>query len=434
MRRRLVAVALAVTAMVVLAFLIPLAGLVRELARNRALTAAERDAQLVARLVTVVGPDTGYAEALAALGIVTTLNGRPVSLVLEDGTVIGAPVPEDEDLGSALRGAAGDRSVAGGAAVYVPVVGETARVVVRVFVADEELRRNVAQSWLILAALGAALVLIGVAAADRLGRSLVRPVEDLSHAARELGDGNLAARVEPSGPAELVEVGTRFNELAGRVADLLQEERETAADLSHRLRTPLTAARLDAEALRPGPERERLLADLAELERTIDFIIRESRRAGRQGEAGLCDLRAAVVDRAAFWSALAEEQGRRAGLLVPADGPLPVRIEATDLEAAIDALVGNVFAHTGDGAAYEIGLERHGDVAIVSVDDAGDGLPGGIALARGESAAGSTGLGLDIARRTAEAAGGKLVAATSRLGGARLAMELPVADEPSAAG
>jgi signal transduction histidine kinase len=426
MRKRLVAVALAVTAMVVLAFLIPLAGLVQELARSRALTGAERDAQLVARLVTVVGSESGFEQAFDNLGIGDSINGHPTSLILADGAVVGAPVPAAEDLTSAMQGAAGDRDVEGGAAVYVPVVTGQGTLIIRVFVPKAELTRNVTRSWVILAGLGLALVLIGVLAADRLGRSLVKPVEDLSSAAEQLGDGNLDVRVLPSGPAELVGVGRSFNELATRVGSLLQEERELAADLSHRLRTPLTAVRLDVEGLPAGPERDRLIDDLDVLERTVDHIIRESRRAGRQGGAGITDAKAAVIDRAAFWEALAEEQGRDAGLHVPPAGLVPVRIPATDLGAAVDALLGNVFAHTPEKTAYAVLLEVENDTARITVDDAGPGLPDEVMLERGESTAGSTGLGLDIARRTVEAAGGALHSSRSPIGGARIVLELPV--------
>lgn len=433
MRRRLVLVALAVTTMIVLAFVVPLAALVQELARNRALTGAERDAQLVARLTTVVGLDSGFENAFETLGIADRIDGHPVSLILPDGTIIGAPVPPAEDLSTARRGVAGDRDVAGGAAVYVPVVTGSGTAVVRVFVSEEDLTRNVTRSWVILGALGAVLIVIGVAAADRLGRSLVKPVEELSQAAKRLGSGDLGARVRPSGPPELVEVAGRFNELATRVRELLQEERELAADLSHRLRTPLTAARLDAESLPPGPERERLIQDLDVLERMIDHMIRESRRVGRQGRAGITDVRATVSERTEFWEALAHEQGRGASFsVVPTDERLPVRVDETDLRAAVDAIIDNVFAHTPERSRYEVRVERANGMVRIVVDDSGPGLPGDRALERGRSSVGSTGLGLDIARRTAEAAGGSLRSTTSPMGGASILLELPIAADEQA--
>ena len=184
MRRRLVVVSLAVTSLVALAFLIPLAGMVRELARDRVLTAAERDAELVAQFAAAVDDGAGFAGALGALGVGEAIKGHPVSVILPDGTVEGSAVPPGEDLTLPRSGAAGSLPVDGGEAVYVPVLSSNGEIaVVRVFVPEGELTENVARSWLILGALGLVLVLIAVFVADRLGRSLVEPVEELSEAA-----------------------------------------------------------------------------------------------------------------------------------------------------------------------------------------------------------------------------------------------------------
>jgi signal transduction histidine kinase len=196
------------------------------------------------------------------------------------------------------------------------------------------------------------------------------------------------------------------NRLAGRIGELLTAERESAADLAHRLRTPLTALRLDAEAL-SGPDRERLLADVDEVSRGVDEVINEARRPVREGLGAGCDATAIVVDRVTFWSVLAVDEGRR--LTVGAqDGATPVRASADDLAAAVDALIGNVFAHTPDGTGMDVDVRpRNGGGAMVTVRDEGPGVPEA-AVERGRSGAGSTGLGLDIARRTAEASGGAL--------------------------
>ena len=55
--------------------------------------------------------------------------------------------------------------------------------------------------------------------------------------------------MEPTGPRELAEAGYAFNRMADRLDAARTDERELVADLSHRLRTPLTVLRLDAEAL-----------------------------------------------------------------------------------------------------------------------------------------------------------------------------------------
>ncbi|HEX9854858.1 MAG TPA: HAMP domain-containing sensor histidine kinase [Acidimicrobiia bacterium] len=425
MRSRLRLVSLAVTAMVVMAFLLPLAALVRELARDRALTRAERDAQLVALLITS-DPASGPALALDTFGGAEA----GLSIVLDDGSVLGAPL--DPELTSDLNTtAAFRRGEPGGEAVYVPAIaGDGEIATVRLFVADAELSSNVVRAWLVLGGLGVILVLIGVAAADRLGRSVVRSVDDLSAAANRLGEGDLEARVDPSGPQELVDVGNEFNRLAASVAGLLQQERETAADLSHRLRTPLMAARLDAEALPGSPARDRLLGDIDELARSVDHIIGEARRTVRQGGAHPVDVAAIARRSMAFWSALGDEQDRKSDLVVSLPEPVLVTAPAADLEAAIDALLGNVFAHTPEGTGYSLLVEPESDGWIrVTVADTGPGFSVADPLERGASGAGSTGLGLDIARRTAEAAGGRIRLETLAEGGASISMSLRTTDE-----
>ena len=77
-------------------------------------------------------------------------------------------------------------------------------------------------------------------------------------------------------------------------------------------------------------------------------------------------------------------------------------VSADELEAALDALLGNVFAHTPEGTAFRVEVRTLSDGGIsLAVEDAGPGLSPDF-VERGVSGAGGTGLGLDIARRTAE--------------------------------
>jgi signal transduction histidine kinase len=108
------------------------------------------------------------------------------------------------------------------------------------------------------------------------------------------------------------------------------------------------------------------------------------------------------------------------------DRPLPVRAGAEDLAAAVDALFENVVAHTPEGATIGVTLVAGpGDQAgaVLDIDDAGPGL-----LApptpRGQSDRGSSGLGLSIARRCAEASGGDLRLGPSPLGGLQVRLTL----------
>ena len=214
-----------------------------------------------------------------------------------------------------------------------------------------------------------------------------------------------------------------LNRLAARIIDLLHAEREAVADLSHRLRTPVTALRLDVDALPPGAERDRLVDDIGSLTRSIDAVITEARRPIREGVDGRCDATAVVGSRIAFWSALAEDEERLVQTSLPTE-PLIVASTATDLAATVDALLGNVFAHTPAGTPFSVSLARHADGGVLVVADSGPGWRLAHAEARGRSGAGSTGLGLDIAARTAAASGGGLERTEGDDGGAVVTVRL----------
>lgn len=412
--------------MVVIAFLVPLFILVSDLARDSALSAAERDAESLARVISVLTVEGELATAIETVGVdrIMDVDG---SIILPNGEIVGTPVPEEEDLSLASSGSSFIAEAEDGVAVYVPVLttdGSTA--VIRVFVPASDLERGVLRSWLVLAGLGVALVAISAWVADRLGRSMVVPVNELAATANQLGHGDLSARVVPSGPPEVEEVGVELNRLAGQIGRLLQAERETAADLAHRLRTPLTAARLSVDGLDPGPQRDRLTSDLDELQRTTDFVIREARRPVRREEQEWSDLANVTRDRVTFWSPLASDQNRTVTATIT-DNSAPVAIPRVDAEAVIDALIENVLSHTPEGTPFAVLVVTAGNTATLVVEDAGSGFIDASAVERGTSRGDSTGLGLDIVRRTVEESGGTLaIGESTSLGGAGIVVNLPV--------
>jgi signal transduction histidine kinase len=285
------------------------------------------------------------------------------------------------------------------------------------------LRHGVTRAWLLLGGVGLLLLLLSVLVADQLARSLVRPLTALAQASDRLAAGDLSARAAVAGPPEVRRAGAGLNRLAVRIGELLAHERETVADLSHRLRTPLTALRIDAESLRDGAEMERLLADVGSVERTVSEIIREARRPGG-GAPVICDASWVIAERAAFWWPLAEDQDRRMSVEV-APGPVRVLVAADDLATCVDILLGNVFAHTPEGAGFAVRLSRRaaGGAWLVVADD-GPGFWEADPTRRGQSSGGSTGLGLDIARRIAEASGGALIIGRSASGGGSVTLGL----------
>ncbi|HYN96518.1 MAG TPA: HAMP domain-containing sensor histidine kinase [Pilimelia sp.] len=420
MRSRLTLLVAATTSLVLVAFLIPLALLMRTVAEDRAVGEATGAAQSLVPLVATGDPET----IRLAVEQATAESAYPITVFLPDGTVVGAPARRTAAVQLAATGRSLNATTPTGREVVVAVQGlPGGTAVVRTALPAAALRRGVDRAWLLLGALGLALIAIGLVVADRLARAVVRPIVALSAVSHRLGAGDLSARAEPSGPPEVRDVAAALNQLASRIRDLLQQERETVADLSHRLRTPLTALRLEVEALPDPALTRRVAARVDGVERAVSGLIRHARR--RTGpEPARCDAAAVVRDRVDFWSVLAEDTGRAARVEVAA-GPLPVAVSADELAAALDAVLGNVFAHTPDGVAFGIRLvPRSGGGAELTVTDEGPGLPTGSVdpARRGVSGGDSTGLGLDSARRAAEASGGAL-----RLGpgpGAAIIMEL----------
>ena len=98
---------------------------------------------------------------------------------------------------------------------------------------------------------------------------------------------------------------------------------------------------------------------------------------------------------------------------------------AVDVGAAIDALLANVFAHTEAGTGFDVSLTDEPGLIRLAVADQGGGF-GEEALERGWSGSDSTGLGLDIVRRTVEDAGGTMFVRSED--GGIVTVQLPLAE------
>uniref|UniRef100_A0AAU1LR67 Signal transduction histidine-protein kinase/phosphatase MprB n=1 Tax=Streptomyces sp. NBC_00148 TaxID=2903626 RepID=A0AAU1LR67_9ACTN len=435
MRWALVKVCLAVTAMVVIAFAVPLGLVIKEMARDRAFSDAERQAATIGPTLTI----TTDREELTRAVLSTEPGGRgrlavhvPAAEQGGERLEIGERRAARQDLETVRKsGRAAIAEVPGGSALLQPTaLGSGGIAVVEVFVPENEVSNGVGTAWLVLAGVGIALIVGSVAVADRLGVRMVQPAQRLAGAAQDLGEGRLGTRVPEEGPTELRSAAVAFNSMADQVVQLLANERELAADLSHRLRTPLTVLRLNAASLGEGPAAEQTRAAVEQLEHEVDTIIRTAReqrpqtQGGQPGAGAGCDASEVIRERMGFWSALAEDEGRTVRL-AGVDRTVRIPVARPELAAALDALLGNVFRHTPEGTAFAVDVHHSGDAVIVLVSDAGPGIPDPeSALARGASGrngagseVGSTGLGLDIVRRVAESTGGDLRIGRSVLGG-----------------
>ena len=444
MRRRILLLVAGMTTLVVLAFAIPVGVLLNSEVGQRAEHATIDQAQALAQtLATATLTDAQIEQYVKSLSDNT---GRPTSvLVVGTDQVFGTYPNEDAQTGLPDGDHAGDggpgsggpggpnrgpgavpqaalQKVPGGQIAQTLAHGPEHDYVVRVYLSNSALHAGEGKWWALLIAGSAGLLLISLVAGEILTRRIVRPLTRTAETAHQLSTGDTAARAPTAGPREVADMGTALNRLADRIDELIAEERETVADLSHRMRTPLTALRLDAEALRDSDEAERIGAHVSTLERTLTAVIHAARRPQREGRMPSCDATAVVADRVTFWSALADDQGREREVQLP-DHAVLVRASADDLAAAVDALLENVIAHTPDGVRFAVRLTEDDDGVHLEISDDGPGLPPD-APVRGRSDRGSSGLGLDIARRCAEVGGGSMTMGAGPSGGAVITLHL----------
>ena len=184
--------------------------------------------------------------------------------------------------------------------------------------------------------------------------------------------------------------------------------------MAHELRSPVAAlvALADAAPALRGPAERRRLLDLAVAAgRDIERIL---------SDPELLSLRPVLVDVGGLVAGLAADR-----VVVTVEGRPEARADATRLRQAVANLVANGLRH---GTRVEIQVTETDGEVVVDVTDDGPGVaPGLDPFARGVSGAGSSGLGLWLARAIAEAHGGSLVLVPGTEPGARFRLALPSA-------
>lgn len=421
MRRQVSLLVAAISAAIVVSFVVPLLFLVRTLAEDRGIALASQQANVVAVLVSGLHENPRLAEVLQP-----TLANSPArtSVVLADGSVLGAAWPgaaADPEYQRAKQGEAFSVRDAAGGRVYVPVLADGGVAVTRAAMTADQLAEGVPLAWVSLIVLGLLLTEVSVLVAARVGRGVSKPLLAVAGTAHRLREGDLAARAPLAGPPETVELGSALNGLADRIGELLTAERENVRSLAHRLRTPVTALRLEAESVADPETRGELGELVGQLQSAIDGVVREARRPLREDLPGTCDALAVVTARVDHWRPLAEDQGRRVAVNLP-EAPVRVGLSELELGDVVDICIDNIFAHTSEDTGFRVELAAAADRVTLVVADSGPGFP----LERKESRPGTSGMGLTIARRLVGRAHGTLHTSPAGVAGSEVRIELPV--------
>lgn len=424
MRRQIGWLVAATTSVVVLAFVIPLALLIQQLARGTAMAAAEQESQGAELLVSSLHGDPRLPL------LITDLDSRTpttTTVVTPSGLILGSPIsPDDQDVARGRQGETykDDARQSGGVVVRSVLIEGSGTYVIVTRVTKAELNKGVQDAWLTAFGIGIGLTLISVIAGSMVAARISGPLGEVASVAHQLRNGNLSARAEPAGGVETRELAEGLNGLADRITELLAAERAAVGEMAHRLRTPITALRLDAEAVADPELSTRLGEHIVEVQRAVDLIVKEARRGVRDDMVLACDAAKVVRERLAFWSALAEDQGRPFHQDVPR-GPVQVAMPATDLVDLIDICIDNVFAHTAEGVAFGVTLVD-GDHAVLVVTDSGPGFAAPHSTqSEDDEVVGRSGVGLQIVEKLATGFGGSMTTSAPGVAGATVTVSLP---------
>lgn len=280
---------------------------------------------------------------------------------------------------------------------------------------------------------------MGAVIATVTARGLTGPLRDVADRAARLGAGDFYRVPVRYRIPELDQVAEVLDVSAAALAELVARERALVGDVSHQLRSRLTALqlRLDELAEHPDPETaaeaEAALEQAERLGAVLDDLLRatEEARAATAEPVALAELLGEVV---ADWRTQADAD-RRPLRLRAAEG-LVARVTPGRLREALGVLIDNALRH---GAGVVTLSARWTGVApdrmvVVEVTDGGQGVPEELAahvFDRGISGASSTGVGLALARALVEADGGRLELSSARPARFAVYLRVPRAEEMS---
>ena len=273
----------------------------------------------------------------------------------------------------------------------------------------------------------------GTVVATVTARKLAKPLRHVAARAARLGAGDFRRDDRRHGVPELDLVAEALDRSAGALAELVQRERELVGDVSHQLRSRLTALQLRLEALSLHPEPDMAVEARAALEQAerLAEVLNEmlaAARAARAVGAEPLDLGAELTAIAEEWREPLRRVGRALRVKVP-DGLL-ARATPARLREAIGVLLDNALRH-GEGQVV-VSARRDEGTVVGEVADGGAGVPDELAhhiFERGVSGGGSTGVGLALARALVDADGGRLELSTARPATFALFLPVPKAED-----
>lgn len=424
-RRRLVIWMLVAVGVAVLLLGVPLAVVMRQWVIGQEVAQVRREAEQVLAVLdsslSTAGLATAVAVSAEALDARITLLDPSGRVIRDSQAVPRGTVFDDGPVRAAVAGRPGGEILGD---TLVVAVGGTIRgspVIMRLAEPAAEVSTRIGSALAVIIALAAVALAVGVALASWRARQLAQPLEALAVSARRLGEGDFGQRTQRSDIAEIDHIAASLDTTAERLRAALERSASLSADASHQLRTPLTALRLNLEALAleiPG-ESEALTAAEAEVDRLEATISELLALADAGAQAAEVDLRALALARLDAWRTLADAAGRAVHVI---RAPVPlVRVRPGAVGQALQVLLDNALVHGRGDITVWLEPVRRGPRAWVRLC-VGDEGPGAT-----EADVDGEGRGLPLAMSLVEAEGGRLVFDADH--GNRVCLLLPAVDD-----
>ncbi|MEU5270051.1 sensor histidine kinase [Streptomyces hygroscopicus] len=265
-------------------------------------------------------------------------------------------------------------------------------------------------------------------------RRTLRDLERIGSTVRTLADGGFHARTPEHCEGDaLKEVAAEVNRLAAVVQSMMEDRSSFLADVAHQLRNPMVALRLRLETLgarlpdAAAERHQRLLADVDRLDRTLTEMLEHARSTPADRSTQVVEVCGLVEECVRGWASVAEQRAIRMKLEMPRRAWGLTRPGA--VEQALNVLLDNALKYSPEGGVVRIGITVAGPRLRIQVQDEGPGLPDSereAALERGWTRGPfpSTGIGLSIAVKLIESAGGRLELRPGQARGLRAVLHL----------
>ncbi|MBQ8311907.1 MAG: HAMP domain-containing protein [Clostridia bacterium] len=367
----------------------------------------DRRGRVMDNMRTAYAEDPDFVASLdgqeISLALTMVLSGQEVALRLPIGGapafMVGVPFVQDENVLGAVLIQTKAQIIEGGLMAMIPQT---------IMVATTAM------------SIAAALVFFYV-------RSVMRPLGDVTRAARAMADGNFGVRVSTeTGSPEITELSTAFNSMAGKLSEVESSRREFVANVSHELRSPITSISGFVEGMEDGT------IPVEEHPKYLALVGDETRRLSKLIGDLLALSRLERDDAALEWSEFDINEMLRRAIIrrvndleskrmeVECDfqqEPCLVRADSDRIEQVVVNLLDNAIKFTPEGGKITLTTGADKDICTVVVQDNGVGIPPEdrsrvfdrfFTADRAHTAGKGTGLGLSICQRIMEMHGQSL--------------------------